>query len=151
MKWILTVLLAVALLGCGADSTSVEDSSDIWSAKYPGAPTISIHQTSVDWDANIRGIPAEPGARINYRLEAQDSLPYNIEVNLTIELIGMTEADDNKEFDFSEKMQVGRMILGESRWTGGKYKAITVWIMPWGGLGDAPYNVGSPRIIRVKR
>ena len=48
------------------------------------------------------------------------------------------------------RMQMGRSVDGNRVYVR-KGTSLTVSILPWEGLGNAPYNVGSPHTLTVKR
>ena len=61
--------IVAAFVGCGADDTF----SNI---QYPNAPIISIKQTKLTWH--------DKGLQLQYRLEANEPLPYDIEVQIAV-------------------------------------------------------------------
>ena len=69
MRVLLVVYALVVLVGCGADDTF----SNI---QYPNAPIISIKQTKLTWH--------DKGLLFQYRLEAKEPLPYDIEVKIAV-------------------------------------------------------------------
>ena len=147
IKWLLTIG-TLAIMGCGADSV-----------QYPSAPTISIKKTGwmIDYiqGYDSSGIKTEkfPLHHLKCRLEAEELLPYDIEVS--IEITSRAERDDGSIDEDSRehtiKMKAGRAVIGfigdsvsEILWTS---LTLSISIVPWDGSGDAPYNVGSPHTL----
>ena len=133
---ILLVVGVLWIIGCG------EGGSDL----YPGAPIVSIRKTDFNSDTGY----------LKYRLEVQEPLPYNIVVKLE-QTQHATKEDKEKISDTLLepafpviRMQMGRSVDGNLVYVR-NYTSLTVSILPWDGLGDAPYNVGSPNSLTVKR
>ena len=113
---------------------------------YPGAPIVNIKQTDFNSDTGY----------LKYRLEVQEPLPYNIMVKLEQTQDPTKEAREKIDHRFLEpqfpviRMQMGRSVDGNQVYVR-KGTSLTVSILRWEGLGDAPYNVGSPHTLTVKR
>ena len=69
MRVLLMVCGFVVFVGCGAGDTF----SNI---QYPNAPVISIKQTKIIW--------YDKGLFLQYRLEATEPLPYDVEIKLSV-------------------------------------------------------------------
>ena len=173
------LLLAFPLLlaSCGQESVvDTEESSP--NIEYPGAPIISIKISEVTWH--------EKGVDLLYRFEANEPLPYDIEVNTQGELFYQSAKDgkvapgpltlhshkhENNGRSWSHSGHVhmfkDRTVLGVElagkhiieRITEGNrivssslefyIKSLTISIVPWEGIGDAPYNVGNSLSITI--
>ena len=158
---ILLVFLLIICLGCGDEPT----------IQYPGAPFITLEKTAFDgW---------EEGSRLYYRLRAEEILPYDIEVKVSIRVTYTRYYKGDLEGKFSEmhseedtvtyRMKKDRLTYEMNRPTRlynrttyyhtGKttqfitrqYESIELEILPWTGRGSEPYNVGNPSRIEIKR
>ena len=149
---------SLVIIGCTRTDQSVSpESPELEKIAYPGAPIISIQKTSVAWEVrdstthdasgNLVKETFKDAALIRYLLEAQEPLPYDIEVDLNIKLSGTDVLED----DFDTEMQAGRTVRGTGVSRDGKYDTATLSILPWDRRGDAPYNIGSPKSFTVKR
>ena len=176
-------LSALVIIGCTENNQSVsQQSPELEKIAYPGAPIVSIQQTSVDWE--YVPPPSNSGLRdrvgqieILYRLEVQEPPPYAIKVRLKVD--GRSETVDGwtgiidfftshtikkdslfsgKEMTFYDYTRVEPDPNGvqgkepERNWKKKpRMQTVTVKIEPWNAIGDAAYNVGSPRSFTVKR
>jgi hypothetical protein len=219
-RLILLAIGVLALVRCGADEMP-EIGNALSPVQYPGAPVITLKKTSLtkdDFDWMI----------LHYRLEANDPLPFDIDVQLAVrgksrrqkvnrygvdlqersyEIWGLGHSHKlysvnslpRKDHDplrdgeiphlpladilidqsyrdgqdvyhshfggIHHQIQSGRSLFGaEIHAQNIKYNmgygisssvvhldSLTLSIVPWNGIGDAPYNVGSPHTITVKR
>lgn len=144
IQGLLLTIGTLAIMGCGADSV-----------QYPGAPAISIKK--MGWTREDVETYDAAGIRkgsitiqlLRCRLEAEEPLPYDIDV--TIEFTNKGEREDGSIDEDSGqstmRMQAGRAVLGfnASSFLENFYNSLTlsISIIPWDGLGDAPYNVGN--------
>ena len=189
---ILRVLLVVAaLMIIGCTEVVVQKEEHL----YPGAPTVSIKQASVEWqepqilgysdtifEGRVVQVPiyGEGGqwgwVQVQYRLEAHEQLPYAIKVKLKIDGRSDTQHGWTGIIDSTRSHSIaeGRLVSGKrlnlaqfDRFDQGKdapqgdegeriksnlrFQTVTISIEPWGGIGESPYNVGSPRSFTVKR
>ena len=177
-------------MGCGTDSNDAGVHA-LSSVQYPGAPIITLKKT--DWDPNYLCVAAILCGRLQYRLEAKEPLPYDIEVKLAIrgtskrvegqiyEILGIKHSHSEDapysrrhkhwaDLGIHHQMREGRSVLGATvdetnifyrdiprELVGtvpslvGHLDAFTLSIVAWEGIGDAPYNVGIPHTITVKR
>ena len=140
MLRVLLVVAALMIIGCAEGVVQKEE------LLYPGAPIVSIKQTDFNSDTGY----------LKYRLEVQEPLPYNIKVKLEQTQDPTKEAKEKIDHVFLKpqfpviRMQMGRSVDGNRVYVR-KGTSLTVSILPWEGLGDAPYNVGSPHTLTVKR
>ena len=145
---ILCVLLvgALAIIGCTAGEDLV----------YAGAPVVSIKTTDANAEDFIQvftddSVVEHTVSIWKYRLEAQKPLPYDITVKLKATRYSIDPASSPTEFFVDIKMQEGRSVIGEQTIIPKQTSILILSIMPWDGLGDAAYNVGSPNSITVER
>ena len=145
---VLCVLLvgALAIIGCTAGEDLV----------YAGAPVVSIKTTDSNAEDFIQvfiddSVVEHTVSVWKYRLEAQESLSYDITVNLKATHYSTDPANSPTESFVDIKMKEGRSVVGEQTIIPKKTSILILSIMPWDGLGDAAYNVGSPNSITVER
>ena len=138
---ILLVVGALVIIGC--DYSWEISKGEL----YPGAPIVSIKETSVTGD------PLE-GIKIRYYLQVQEPSPYLIKVKLALRGTFDTEKErrviDTVRYHSIEK---GRVVSGKDL-TIPQFKQklhLTILIEPWEGKGSDAYNVGSPSALTVKR
>lgn len=137
---VLLVVAALMIIGCTEGVVQKEE------LLYPGAPIVSIKQTDFNSDTGY----------LKYRLEVQEPLPYNIMVKLEQTQDPTKEAKEKIDHVFLKpqfpviRMQMGRSVDGNRVYVR-KGTSLTVSILRWEGLGDAPYNVGSSHTLAVKR
>ena len=121
MRLLMLGLLAL-LMGCSEGENNI---------LYPGAPIVSIKKTKLEDNT------------LFFRIEAQEPVPYDIEVR-----VEGTRGPD-KSIGESIEMRSGRSVIGTDIYLGRNDITLTLWIEPWHGSGDAPYNVGSPSRLTV--
>ena len=188
------LLLALPLLLASCEQENIVDTEEgslnegsSLNIEYPGAPIISIKISEVTWH--------ERGVNLLYRFEANEPLPYDIEVNTQGELFYQSAKDGKvvpgpltlhehkhkyslrdangyvqerwREDAGHVHMIKDRTVLGVE--LAGKHiieriiegnrivsssiefyiKSLTISIVPWEGIGDAPYNVGNSSSITI--
>ena len=122
---------------------------------YPGAPVITIEETAFSgWE----GINDPP---LHYRLIAEDPLPYDIQVLLSLRstytvdgwLYGDVDEFDGQKANKLTEMRKDRLTYEDSVVAGSdkRIQTRTLQILPWIGPGDAPYNVGKPSRLKIIR
>ena len=143
IRWMLLAIGVLAIIGCENE-------------QYPGAPTISIKKTSVTegeipviYDSGKRG--SVKVWNLKYRLEAEEPLPYDIQVQINktqrYEKVDGSISEDSRVH--IQKMQAGRTIQGSRYGLLEGWVDLTLSIVEWDGFGDAPYNVGSSHTLHV--
>ena len=178
IRLILLGIAALVIIGCTSEDKSVfPKSPELEKILYPGAPIISIHKTSVDWEYEpARYEHHVGGIEILYRLEAKEPLPYDIEVKLKVD--GRSETENGwtgiiDRFSIHE-IKKGALVSGKpmtfqfysrvepdrngtqgeepDAWRNNlRMQTVTVSIAPWDAIGDDAYNVGSPSTFTVTR
>ena len=126
---LLLVGLLVLLMGCSAGERSLAPEEN--KVLYPGAPIVSIKKTKLE------------DGRLFFRIEAQELVPYDIEVRVE------GTRDGDRRINESIEMRAGRSVVGTDISLGQNDTTVTLWIELWHGIGDAPYNVGSPSRLTV--
>ena len=126
---LLLVGLLVLLMGCSEGERSLAPEEN--KVLYPGAPIVSIKKTKLE------------DGRLFFRIEAQELVPYGIEVR-----VEGTRGGDRR-INGSIEMRAGRSVVGTDISLGQNDTTVTLWIELWHGSGDAPYNVGSPSRLTV--
>lgn len=121
--------LLVLLMGCSEGERSLAPEQN--KVLYPGAPIVSIKKTKLE------------DGRLFFRIEAQELVPYDIEVRVE------GTRDGDRRINESIEMQAGRSVVGTDISLGQNDTTVTLWIELWHGSGDAPYNVGSPSRLTV--
>ena len=174
---LLLLALPLLLASCGQENV-VDIKEDLPNIAYPGAPIISIKISEVTWH--------EKGMNLLYRFEANEPLPYDIEVNTQGELLyqsakdgevapgpltlhshkhennGRSWSHSGHVHMFKDRTILGLKLAGDhpiERITEGNrivsssiefyIKSLTISIVPWEGIGDAPYNVGNSSSIAI--
>ena len=154
-------------LGCGTDEASEEIAETDVSGGgeiaaepppvilYPGAPVISVEITA------FNGFEGRNDPALHYRLKAEEPLPYDIEVRLSVQrtytvegwLYGDVDASKELEADKVIKMRKDRRTYEDSMEGGSDARIQTraLQILPWKGPGDDPYNVGRPSRLKIER
>ena len=125
----LLVGLLVLLMGCSEGERSLAPEEN--KVLYPGAPIVSIKKTKLE------------DGRLFFRIEAQELVPYDIEVRVE------GTRDGDRRINESIEMRAGRSVVGTDISLGQNDTTVTLWIELWHGSGDAPYNVGSPSRLTV--
>ena len=140
MLRVLLVVAALMIIGCTEGEVSKEE------LLYPGAPLVNIKQTDFNSDTGY----------LKYRLEVQEPLPYDIRVKLEQTQDPTKQAKEKIDHVLLKpqfpviRMQMGRSVDGNRAYVR-KDTSLTLSILPWEGLGYAPYNVGFPHTLTVKR
>ena len=129
LEMLLLVGLLVLLMGCSEGERSLAPEEN--KVLYPGAPIVSIKKTKLE------------DGRLFFRIEAQELVPYDIEVRVE------GTRDGDRRINESIEMRAGRSVVGTDISLGQNDTTVTLWIELWHGSGDAPYNVGSPSRLTV--
>ena len=147
LRFLVVFFLLISLgLGCNADDPLIPEAVDPFEdVTYPGAPIISIRKTSED--------------PLILRLEAKESLPYDIKVKLVFKGTFKEVSGQINALTFRINMQTGRQVRGFSprrnvanikKFRNFTLDSLIYSILEWEGIGDAPYNVGNPHTVTIK-